>query len=511
MSLATRVSGFFLAALALALIGFSTTLYLLARSHFQRDLDERLVTALDVLSGSAKVTPGRVEWEPLARPMIKSTTPQEDPVCWVVSDGQAKVLENSWPDLTNEDIVRVLSLSPDFGHNHGTFVDRAGRHWRLAVQGIPAAPSSASPPDRDENKRDEIEEESEEGQSSMSSLDGSPSLILGAGAPSEPMEISLRNVALTLAGVSIAIWLLAALVGRRVCDRALSPVTRMAKVACSMTAANRDLRLPSPQTGDELDALANSFNGLLDRLHQEFERQKRFTGDASHQLRTPITALLGQLEVARRRERTVAEYQQVLDQVHGEARRLGQIVESLLFMARAENEAGRPDLKPLELVSWLREHYSAWSSRERGGDLSLEIELEPPVWVNVHAHLLGQLLDNLVDNACKYSSTGSPIHVRLWRGGTMVALAVEDHGFGLSAEDLPHVFEPFYRSSASRRRGVTGVGLGLAVVERIAWVFGGSITAESEPGQWTRFVLRLNEATEPRSVRDHAEPSLAMS
>ncbi|HEX3451639.1 MAG TPA: hypothetical protein VHS97_25520, partial [Isosphaeraceae bacterium] len=228
MSLATRVSGFFLAALALALIGFSTTLYLLARSHFQRDLDERLVTALDVLSGSAKVTPGRVEWEPLARPMIKSTTPQEDPVCWVVSDGQAKVLENSWPDLTNEDIVSVSSLSPDFGHNHGTFVDRAGRHWRLAVQGIPAAPSSASPPDRDEIERDESEEDSGRGQSGTSSLGGSPSLILAAGAPSEPMDVSLRNVALTLAGVSIAIWLLAALVGRRVCDRALSPVTRMA-------------------------------------------------------------------------------------------------------------------------------------------------------------------------------------------------------------------------------------------------------------------------------------------
>ncbi len=133
------------------------------------------------------------------------------------------------------------------------------------------------------------------------------------------MEINLRNVALTLAGLSIAIWLLAALVGRRLCDRALSPVTRMAKVACSMNAADRNQRLPSPQTGDELDALANSFNGLLDRLQQEFERQNRFTGDASHQLRTPITGLIGQLEVARRRERTVGEYQQVLDEVHTEA------------------------------------------------------------------------------------------------------------------------------------------------------------------------------------------------
>ncbi len=150
MSLATRVSGFFLAALALVLIGFSTTLFLLARSHFQRDLDERLVTALDVLSSAADVKPGQVVWEPSARPLIKSATSQEDPVRWVVSDGQARVLENSWADLANDDLARILRLSPDVGHIHDSFVDRAGRHWRLAVQGIPAAPSSPSPADRGE-------------------------------------------------------------------------------------------------------------------------------------------------------------------------------------------------------------------------------------------------------------------------------------------------------------------------------------------------------------------------
>ena len=506
MSLATRVSGFFLAALALVLIGFSTTLFLLARSHFQRDLDERLVTALDVLSSAADVKPGQVVWEPSARPLIKSATSQEDPVRWVVSDGQARVLENSWADLANDDLARILRLSPDVGHIHDSFVDRAGRHWRLAVQGIPAAPSSPSPADRGE-----IEANSVRVQPGAPRADRLQSLILATGAPSEPMEINLRNVALTLAGLSIAIWLLAALVGRRLCDRALSPVTRMAKVACSMNAADRNQRLPSPQTGDELDALANSFNGLLDRLQQEFERQNRFTGDASHQLRTPITGLIGQLEVARRRERTVGEYQQVLDQVHTEARKLCQIVESLLFMARAENEAGRPDLKPLELVSWLREYCGAWSSHERGGDLCAEIELEPAVWVRVDAHLLGQLLDNLLDNACKYSSPASPISVGLRRDGTMVTLAVEDRGFGLSAEDLPHVFEPFYRSATSRRRGVAGVGLGLAVVERIASVFGGNITVESEPGRRTRFVLGLEEVTEPRSIPGHAQPTWAVS
>src|SRR5262249_55252998 len=158
----------------------------------------------------------------------------------------------------------------------------------------------------------------------------------------------LRTVAMILAGVSIGIWLLAAAMGRRLVRRALLPVTRMAEAAGAMTAADRDQRLPIPGTGDELDALAGSFNGLLPRLHEEVERQKRFTGDASHQLRTPLAALLGQVEVALRRERPAEDYRRTLADVHEEADRLRQIVESLLFLARAESEAGRPELHPLE-------------------------------------------------------------------------------------------------------------------------------------------------------------------
>ena len=336
-------------------------------------------------------------------------------------------------------------------------------------------------------------------------------MILAAGAPSEPMEASLRNVALTLSGLSCGIWALAALVGRRLCNRALLPVTRMARVACAMTASDRDHRLPSPATGDELDALANSFNGLLDRLQEEFERQKRFTGDASHQLRTPLTALLGQLEVARRRDRSVAEYQRVLDDVHGEAVKLCQIVDALLFMARAETEAGRPDLQTVELVSWLREHLFEWASHARSTDLQEEIELDGPAWVRAHSSLLGQLLDNLLENACKYGAPGTPIVVRLCREGEMLALSVQDHGDGLMADDLSHVFEPFFRSAEARRRGHAGVGLGLAIVQRIAAVFGGTISAESVPGQGSRFVLRVPEATEPNRTLGPLEPAVAMS
>ena len=324
------------------------------------------------------------------------------------------------------------------------------------------------------------------------------------------MEASLRNVALTLTGLSVAIWILAALVGRRLCERALLPVTRMAKVACAITTLDRNQRLPSPRTSDELDALAKSFNGLLDRLHEEFERQKRFTGDASHQLRTPLTALLGQLEVARRRDRSTAEYRRVLDDVHGEAIKLCQIVDALLFMARAETESGRPDLQPVELVSWTHEHLAGWANHPRSADLREEIELEAPAWVRVHSPLLGQLLDNLLDNACKYSAPGTAISVGLAEEGDTLALSVQDHGVGLGSDDLPHVFEPFFRSAEARRRGQPGVGLGLAIVQRIAVVFGGTITAENLRGQGSRFVLRLPEITEPPRTPRLAEPVTAL-
>ena len=114
-----------------------------------------------------------------------------------------------------------------------------------------------------------------------------------------------------------------------------------------------------------------------------------------------------------------------------------------------------------------------------------------PLWTRAHRPLLGQLLDNLLENACKYSGPGTPIIVRIWCEPATVALAVEDRGCGIPAEDLPRVFEPFYRAESARRLGRAGVGLGLAVARRIAETHGGTITAESEPGRGSRFVVRL--------------------
>jgi signal transduction histidine kinase len=491
MSLATRISAFFLAALALVLAGFSTTLYLLARSHLQRDLDERLVESLNVLTAAAHVAPGLHGWRPGTRPRIVGVDEREGPAYWLVYNQQGTMLDR-FGDPGSVDFSAVLGRVPRFGHAHLTISGRDGRRWRLSGRRLHVlAPAPAAV---------DVEPAKEVDQSSKLAKPLSPddtSLILLVGTAQGPVEASLRSAALLLSGLSAALWLLAAMAGRRLCRRALLPVSRMARTACIMSAEDRDQRLPSPGTGDELEDLGRSFNDLLSRLHEAFERQKRFTGEASHQLRTPLTALISEIEVARRRERTVADYQVILDQIHGDAVRINQIVEALLFLARAEADARLPEVEQIDLTAWLPAQLRHWSSHPRVGDIQAVPLRVSPLWVEAHAPLLGQLLDNLLDNACKYSPPGTPIHIRLGRESGFGTLAVEDHGPGLSAEESAHVFEPFYRSPQARLRGVPGVGLGLAVVARIAAAFRGSVEADRTWREGCRFVVRLPEASGP--------------
>jgi heavy metal sensor kinase len=487
MSLATRLSGFFLGALALVLAGFSVTLYLLAGAHFQRDTDEWMTLGLDSLLRSVSIDSDEVEWRPGARPTIPGEHPQDDPVRWAVYDDRGRVVDRCW-ELGPDDLAKIGAMAPDFGHVHARFIDSKGEVWRLVVRRVSAGNASD---EESEDSRGDARDSTATARSRRA-----PSMVLAAGTSAAPIESGLRSVALTLAGVSIGIWLLAAAAGRRLVRRALRPVTRMAEAAGSMTAADRDHRLPIPGTGDELDALAGSFNGLLERLHEEVERQRRFTGDASHQLRTPLAALLGQVEVVLRRDRPVEDYRRTLADVHEEATRLRQIVESLLFLARAESESGRPELQPLELAPFVCSHLRDWSGHDRAGDLHVDLMPGGKAWVHAHPPLLGQLLDNLLDNAAKYSAPGTPIEVRVWRAGDHVTLAVQDRGLGLSPEDRAHLFEPFFRSAEARRRGYPGVGLGLTVVRRIAAAFGGTIDVQSEPGRGSIFTLRLPVASD---------------
>ncbi len=162
---------------------------------------------------------------------------------------------------------------------------------------------------------------------------------------------------------------------------------------------------------------------------------------------------------------------------------MARIVEMLLFLTRADADASSPALARVELRGWLVVHLQAWEQHARGSDIRSDARSDDALWVNVHAEMLGQALDNLLDNACKYSQPGSVVAVSLKRNGDVVELAVADEGIGLSEEELPHLGEAFFRSPRAREHGAGGVGLGLAIVCRILTALDGQLRVERRPAR----------------------------
>jgi heavy metal sensor kinase len=469
MSLTTRLTGFFLAALALVLFGFSATLFVLAETYLHRQVDERLETALQTLAAAAEFEADGVAWEPQERHLTLGGDAADGQVRWLILDDRGQLVDRSW-NLEENDVLFAGRTAPEgVPYWEGNTWRLCWRHFSsgLTTKGGPSPPLSDP---KDKRYRE---------------------LYLSVGISDRPVQATLRNLALTLTLLSAGIWLIAAILSRALCRRALAPLTQMAVSARAMSAAHLEQRLPKPRTADELADLGQAFNDLLGRLEEAYERQRQFTGQASHQLRTPLTALLGQVEVVLRRERPAEEYRQVLGVVRQQAEQLRQIVEMLLFLARADAEARLPQLETVDLVAWLREHVQRWGPHPRWPDFCMAFPDPPKLHAQVHPPLLGQLVDNLLDNACKYSLSGTPILLRLERAGAETILTIEDGGCGIPADEQPHVFEPFYRSPSARIRGCAGVGLGLAVVQRIASCLGGNVHVESEPGQGSRFVVRL--------------------
>ncbi len=517
MTLVGRTLTGLLGILGVVLLALTAALYLLARSALYHDVDVRLAAALETLGTAAEESPRGFEWEPHERRITLGVDGGAEQVRWIVCDGEGALLTQSenlaGPEA--EAVVEALRETNVVESDSETDADAvgaaplettaflavAGETWRVHCQRFEAwlpngresnAPTSNVDPNGPDSDGDDAP---------RSSLH--PALVLTAALSVAPVEQTLSQLLLASCGVSAVLWAGSALVGRQLCRRALSPLTGMAAAARAMPATAIDQRLPLPGTGDELEDLAVAFNGLLGRVQEAFERQRSFTSEASHQLRTPLTAVLGQVEVALRQERTAAEYRDALQRVERQGRRMVQIVETLLFLARADSDAVLPGLELADLGDWLRSHLKQWSAHARASDLVVEVP-DRPLPAQIHAALLGQLVDNLLDNACKYSQAGTPITVRAAfaarAGGSAkdsenrIVLEVEDRGIGVSAEDHDHLFQPFFRSSEARRLGVDGVGLGLAVVKRIAAAMGGMVRAHSALGQGSTFSVELNPA-----------------
>jgi len=298
---------------------------------------------------------------------------------------------------------------------------------------------------------------------------------------------SLRRQKEFLATLEDTFWIviplamiLAGAGGYLLARRSLAPVVAMSSQASRIGAENLYQRLKVENPRDELGHLAGSFNELLDRLSQSFERQRRFVADASHELRTPVAILCGEAEVAlAQQQRAEREYRESLEILRQEAKRLKHIVEDLFTLARAD--AGQ---YPLALTDFYLDELVEECSRNvrtlaAARKIALSCEAEKELLIRADEPLLRRMLLNLLDNAIKYTPEGGSVALRCREEGRQYSLMVEDSGPGIPAELQPRIFERFFRADKARSRsdnnGSGGAGLGLAIALWIAGAHGGRL------------------------------------
>ena len=303
--------------------------------------------------------------------------------------------------------------------------------------------------------------------------------------------VRLRSLLLGLGlfGVLIALvgsWILA--------GRALEPVSEMVQTA-QVISHGRDLtqRVTLPRQRDELGHLAETLNEMLQSLEEASRAQQRFVADASHELRAPLTAIQGNLELLERQpDMPTAERQEALGEARREAARLARLVADLLALARADAGVGLRR-RPVDLDGVVLEAINGARQLVRGQHLV--VEAFEPAQVMGDEDRLKQLILILLDNALKYTPAGRQVVLELRRNSHSAEVSVRDTGVGIPAEALPHVFERFYRADPARARDPGGTGLGLPIAQWIVEQHAGQIQLASEPGQGTTVTVSLPIST----------------
>jgi heavy metal sensor kinase len=322
------------------------------------------------------------------------------------------------------------------------------------------------------------------------SIDGRTFSIQVA-APLRDLQQGLHDALWVLLPLFPIVLALASGAGYLMSRRALAPVDRITQTARSITADNLSQRLAVPQTGDELERLSQTLNEMIGRIESAFTRVSRFTTDASHELRTPLAVMRTTAEVALRGAQPAAEQRAALEQIIAEIERTSSLVENLLLMAKADS-ADELRKQSVDIVAALREACAQAEVLARVKGVRLETRLpEKSLSVMGDREALRRLFLILLDNAVKYTPAGGSFVVSLQHVGGHVVGAVRDTGIGIPKEDLPFVFDRFYRVDRARSRDQGGVGLGLAIGRWIAQAHGGTIHVESELNVGSQFTVQL--------------------
>jgi two-component system OmpR family sensor kinase len=312
-------------------------------------------------------------------------------------------------------------------------------------------------------------------------LDGRPVGRDLAGMKSYAARLSAIGVGVLVVGLGGG-WLLT--------TRSIRPIEQIAGAAKRISEGKLSERITVDHPDSELGQLAQVLNSTFERLEDSFAQQKRFTADASHELRTPLSVLIAETQTVLSRERPVEEYREVLAGNLDTARQMKRLAEALLELARIDSGEKWQPGPPLEIVALVDEVMARLRPLAKARNVSITREGESAITTG-SPERLALVISNLLENAIHHGREGGAVVVTTRHDGASVVLQVSDDGPGIPAEDLPHVFERFYRADKSRTGSQGRYGLGLAICRGLVEADGGSISVESQLGQGTCFTVRL--------------------
>lgn len=392
--------------------------------------------------------------------------------------------DDDHPGVDVEDLAKEISASPD---SFAQVLDPAGRIL-VASPGLPNQP--LVPPARLANLTSPVGFEERLGGPGgervrvrafpVRRADGRYVVAVGTSLATAQAALDRVRAGLVAGGVAVVVlgslgaWLLA--------GAALRPVERLRAEVAAVPPDRPHQDLEVPGTRDELARLARTMNQLLGRISQALDRERRLIADASHELRSPLTVLRTELELADQPGRSQAELAESVHYAAAEANRIARLAEDLLFLARTDQ--GGPTVRPTHqsLEPVLADAVAAAAGRAAANQVSVDLQVEGGLTVPVDADRVRQAVDNLLDNALRVAPAGSAVQVQAGRRDGTVVVEVADAGPGFPAEFLPHAFERFRRADAARTRSDGGAGLGLAIVAAIAHGHGGTAEAVNRPG-----------------------------
>ncbi len=313
------------------------------------------------------------------------------------------------------------------------------------------------------------------------------------------LAVSLHNTQTTIQqvwfslGIAIPfVLLLSGAGGLFLANRALAPVATITRTARQISTEDLSRRLSLRLPNDEIGELAQTFDAMLDRLQQGFQRERQLTADVSHELRTPLGMLKAQLSLARSRPRDANTLLGMMTDMEGDVDRMTRLTEQMLTLTRVE-QSENVILNSLDLGMLLQDVVASWLPKAQ--ELGIHLTFERLSYSNLHIHGdmdgLRQVFANLVDNALKYTRRGGSITISAYRKGAEIEVRIADTGIGIAPEHLPHLFERFYRADTSRTSTTGGFGLGLAISQAIVQIHNGHMDVSSEVGCGTTFAIRL--------------------